>query len=246
MAKSQEHGEPQDELPLSTIDTADPPTLSATVTGNEPKLWTISHSTYLDMGGLHVEAEDPTRPGRKWNGSIFIDMLDPKGGTFESSHSPLDRLSLSRKEILDKSKGDGLTKSLAVLQIMYFALSVIARKSQDISSSQMEILTLAFASLAVITYLVLWNKPKGIEVPTTINIVRFADDINKAKNVLTELENRDREHGNSINTAFECYSLRKSNVSFYTFVFVLTLFGGLHCLAWISPFRALLSATCGE
>ena len=227
--KSHEHREPQDELPMSRIGTDSPPSLSPNVIGDEAKVWTITHSAYLNMGGLHIEAEDPIQPGHRWSGSIHINILDPSRGAFKPSQSPLDQLSLSRKEILDKSKGDALTKSLAVLQIMYFVLSIIARKSRGISSSQLEVLTLAFATLAVITYLVLWNKPKGIEVPTTIDLVHFTDDISQAECIMEQLNEKEGGRGNSIDAVIERSD--GTNLS-YPFLLITVLFGGLHCLAW--------------
>ena len=212
-------------------ETEAPPDLSTAVTVNESKLWTVTHAIYLNMGGIHVEAEDPTSPGQKWKGSIYSDVLIPSDEISEQSHSLLNHLSLSQKEILDKSKSDGLTKAIAVLQIAYFALSVITRKSQNISSSQLEILTLAFASMAVITYLVLWNKPKGIEVPTTINISHFAEDVDKATGVLSRLKERDNERGNGLWAVFD-RTCEESGLSIGLLFFVPTLFGGLHCLAW--------------
>ena len=74
---------------------------------------------------------------------------------------------MSRNEILDKSKDNGLAKLITTVQIVYFVLSLSARRARGLSISQLEILTLAFAILAVATYIALWDKPKDIQVPAT-------------------------------------------------------------------------------
>ena len=201
-------------------------------TGNEPKLWTLTHTTYLNMGGLHIQVEDPERPGHETICVVPASQMNPRVDMFDNSYSPLTRLSMSRNEILDKAKGDGFTKSITVTQILWFMTSIIVRKSRDLASSQLEILTLAFAVLAVATYLALWNKPKGIEVPTTIHLGRFSDDIGKAREIMKRIKSNGMR-GNSFEAIWDQgVDEATGNNDFRMLLAVMTIFGGLHCLAW--------------
>jgi hypothetical protein len=68
----------------------------------------------------------------------------------------------------DKSKGDAFVKLIAACQVFWFILQVIERANQRLSISQLEIAVTAFGTCAIITYLLLLRKPKGINIPTTL------------------------------------------------------------------------------
>ena len=53
---------------------------------------------------------------------------------------------LSEEDINDRSKGDGLSKGLVVLQTAWFVIQCIARKAQGLVITQLELSTLAFAA----------------------------------------------------------------------------------------------------
>ena len=205
----------------------------------KPKVWTFVHSTYLNMGGLHVRADNPKRPGRKMTSVVYTSLMDPEDDIFDYSHSPLKRLSITRDEILDKDKGDGFTKSITVIQIIWFVVSIIARKLHNLPTSQLEILTLAFALLAVAIYLVLWNKPKGIVVPTTIDLERFSDDASKARKIMKRLR-RERQHGNGLRAACNRFVDEGAPVPYIFIAAIMVVFGGLHCLAWNFAFPSTI------
>ena len=77
----------------------------------------------------------------------------------------------SEKEIQDRSKGDGLSKGLAVLQTSWFIAQCISRKVQGLTITEIELVTVAFAFLNGIMYFLWWNKPVG--VTTSIRIYRL-------------------------------------------------------------------------
>ena len=95
----------------------------------------------------------------------------------------LRHFSIRRNEILDKSKESGLAKIVTTVQIIFFVLSLCARKARGLSISQLEILTLAFAVLAVATYIVLWDKPKDIQVPALICLDQLLDTVEDSRKV---------------------------------------------------------------
>ncbi|KAH6838396.1 hypothetical protein B0I37DRAFT_440096 [Chaetomium sp. MPI-CAGE-AT-0009] len=54
-------------------------------------------------------------------------------------------------EIMDKSKGDWVTKALAILQVAWLRIQLIVRRTQNLTATQLEIMTAAFATCSIIT-----------------------------------------------------------------------------------------------
>ena len=77
---------------------------------------------------------------------------------------------ISKEEIKDKSKEDGVVKLLALLQVLWLLIQLIDRKVTGIPSTQLEITVVGFASSTFITYLFWLRKPKDINVATEVFI----------------------------------------------------------------------------
>lgn len=71
-------------------------------------------------------------------------------------------------ELYDKSKSDTLIKLIALGQIIWLAIKLIARRIHGHPSTQLEIMTLAFAVCTSVTYLLLLRKPQDVKFPITI------------------------------------------------------------------------------
>ncbi|KAF7369908.1 hypothetical protein MSAN_00620300 [Mycena sanguinolenta] len=72
------------------------------------------------------------------------------------------------EEIMDKSKGDALSKGVAFLQGLWFILHCLARVHQHLAVTQLEIATLAFAVVNVFIWLLWWNKPLDVQRPIVV------------------------------------------------------------------------------
>jgi hypothetical protein len=68
----------------------------------------------------------------------------------------------STEEIQDRSKGDGLSKALAVGQTGWFIAQCISRWAAGLAITEMELVTLAFAALNGLIYFLWWNKPLDV------------------------------------------------------------------------------------
>ncbi|KAI9843437.1 MAG: hypothetical protein M1838_002613, partial [Thelocarpon superellum] len=79
---------------------------------------------------------------------------------------------ITAEDLSDRSKGDALVKGLAVLQITWLVIQVVARAVQNLAISLLEVTVLAFASCAILTYLVLWHKPQDVRTPVYIDLPR--------------------------------------------------------------------------
>jgi len=74
----------------------------------------------------------------------------------------------SEKEIRDRSKADMFSKGFAVLQTAWFIIQCISRGAAKLSITELEIVTLAFAILNIITYWLWWDKPFDARCPVPI------------------------------------------------------------------------------
>lgn len=77
-------------------------------------------------------------------------------------------LPVVREEIRDKSKGDLLSKVIAILQMTWFIVQCAARPSQGLAVTELELATLALASLNVVTYFLWWDKPLDVKEPVKV------------------------------------------------------------------------------
>lgn len=85
-----------------------------------------------------------------------------------AARNEIDFPSVTEREIQDKSKGDMLSKGLVVVQTGWFVLECIARGIEHLSITELELVTLSFATLNLVTYGLWWNKPLHVQCPIPI------------------------------------------------------------------------------
>jgi hypothetical protein len=71
-------------------------------------------------------------------------------------------------DIEDRSKGDALSKGIAILQLAWFILQLVSRYIQNLPTTLLELDTLALAALAGIAYGLWWKKPKDVRRPYAV------------------------------------------------------------------------------
>lgn len=128
----------------------------------------------------HVSLAANARPRRSWiqenrkkycreqlaplQGDVWV--LDSKQLILARKHKIIERLrSLDVEEIEDKSKIDVFLRILAVVQVLWFAIELMARKVLQVPSSALEISTVAFVACALLLYIIEWPKSKDVSVP---------------------------------------------------------------------------------
>jgi len=89
---------------------------------------------------------------------------------------PEIRIRITEDEITDRSKGDALSKIIFILQSSWFIMQCVARRVQGLSLTQLELTTLALASLNGITFLIWWDKPLGACMPVRVYLKRKLTD----------------------------------------------------------------------
>jgi len=70
---------------------------------------------------------------------------------------------ISKAEIDDKSKGDAISKGFVILQTGWFVAQCIARGVQGLPITELELITVAFAALNFVMYLLWWEKPLNVQ-----------------------------------------------------------------------------------
>jgi hypothetical protein len=76
---------------------------------------------------------------------------------------------ITESEIQDRSKGDTLSKGIVILQTSWFLGQCIARGTTGLAITELELMTLAFASLNIVTYFFWWNKPVDVRYPELVH-----------------------------------------------------------------------------
>jgi hypothetical protein len=74
----------------------------------------------------------------------------------------------SDAEIRARSKGDGLSKMLTVMQLLWFTAQAIGRHVQGKAVSLLEVAALAFVSMAILSYIFWFKRPQGLSSPFVI------------------------------------------------------------------------------
>ncbi|KAJ7834856.1 hypothetical protein B0H13DRAFT_2369612 [Mycena leptocephala] len=72
------------------------------------------------------------------------------------------------RDIADKSKGDALSKGVALAQGLWFTTQCLARLHQRLAITELEVATLAFAVVNILIWLLWWSKPLDVREPIVI------------------------------------------------------------------------------
>ncbi|MCJ1385144.1 hypothetical protein MMC17_008263 [Xylographa soralifera] len=111
--------------------------------------------------------QDVLLPHVPWRGTWALSAVQLLYAYHTGIISDIPRLSI--EELSDRSKGDALIKTFALVQITWLIIQIIARACQNLAVTLLEISVLAIAGCAVATYILLWHKPQDVMVPTYID-----------------------------------------------------------------------------
>ena len=89
---------------------------------------------------------------------------------------PEFKIQVTARDIADRSKGDALAKTILIFQSSWFIFQCIIRHVQGLSLTQLELTTLALASLNGVTSILWWEKPLGVEAPMRVYMKRKLTD----------------------------------------------------------------------
>jgi hypothetical protein len=121
------------------------------------KGWTVTHGFVAWMGGFMLYFNGKPRA-----------TLTPKELERFVNEGSVEMPIITEADIEDRSKGDALSKGIAILQLAWFVLQLVARYVQNLPITLLELDTLAVAALTCISYGFWWKKPKDMGRPYAI------------------------------------------------------------------------------
>jgi hypothetical protein len=74
----------------------------------------------------------------------------------------------TEQELHNQSKSDGLAKTLVFLQTLWFVTQCIARRVENLPTTELEIVTLAYTTINVGIFLAWWDKPRNVDCPIRV------------------------------------------------------------------------------
>jgi len=114
--------------------------------------WTTTHGFLVIMGGfMEYEGNTPIRV-------LLPNQLESYSLTGNGNFPRI-----SKAEIEDRSKGDAISKGAVILQTGWFVTQCIARRAQGLPITELELVTVAFAALNFVIYVLWWDKPLHVQ-----------------------------------------------------------------------------------
>jgi hypothetical protein len=122
------------------------------------------------MGGFHLFRRPAGEPGQNVNSFIPNENDIPlhplsinalRDGEFEYTMP-------TEKEIKDRGKSNWLAKALVLVQTTWFVMQCIARGIRHLPVTELEIVTLAYATMSFGIYLFWWDKPLNVGCPIRV------------------------------------------------------------------------------
>ncbi|KAI9453887.1 hypothetical protein F5148DRAFT_985394 [Russula earlei] len=127
--------------------------------------WTTTHGFFAIMGGF-----------MEYEGNRPIRVLLPEELNSYSLTGNGDFPRIAKEEIEDKSKGDAISKTLVILQTGWFVVQCIARGVRGLPVTELELVTVAFATLNFVMYILWWDKPLNVQRGVRVYKKRDADE----------------------------------------------------------------------
>ncbi|KAF2122333.1 hypothetical protein BDV96DRAFT_640381 [Lophiotrema nucula] len=214
--------------------------------------WTITHTYFANMGGM-VSLRCLEDRGKR-GGRVSLVPITTKRMLkccIPGNHCHLQTLSsgLDEREIQDKSKADWLVKIYAVLQIGWLAISIITRLARSLPISQLEVVTVAFSGVAIVTYAANWPKPKDVDVPLLLKCPEAPAKIcaHPGCNYTEHRQDRFTKRLLGSNKIYDAQTRMQNDavdmdteleIPLITYILTISaaIFGGIHCIAWTSEF----------
>ncbi|TFK57961.1 hypothetical protein BDN72DRAFT_966449, partial [Pluteus cervinus] len=124
--------------------------------------WTMAHGHFTQMGGFCREDNEHV---------IFTPALIE---LIEQDRVNIKGLRLTEKDINDRSKGDYLSKGFITLQTTWFILECITRLVTHLPLTELEVITLGYATLNIATFMFWFDKPLNVNRPNYLEIYSHA------------------------------------------------------------------------
>ncbi|KAL9616687.1 MAG: hypothetical protein Q9160_008475 [Pyrenula sp. 1 TL-2023] len=133
--------------------------------------WSMSHSFYVDMGGLHLRSPDyPSFP------------INSRQLHFLVTRDYVAYPQLQKNQIRDKNKVDPTLRFITLIQTLFFSISLLVRAAQKLAITALELSTAAFVVLSFASTILWLHKPGDVEecdfIETSVPIATIMADSN--------------------------------------------------------------------
>jgi hypothetical protein len=146
--------------------------------------WSIRHSFYLDMGGVHLQCRD-------WKAF----PINSRQLLYLAEHGHVKIPKIETSHIRDRNKVDGLLRIITLAQTLWFVADLFARLIQGLAITLFELSTMALVAVSACTTFCWYYKPADVTMPETLHtetsidtILREAGDIAKEPYYYTPLD----------------------------------------------------------
>jgi hypothetical protein len=208
-----------------------------------PKGWTPTHSFFAVMGGFFDSSTEKVVDGHtiasSKNSLDEYDLIIREGGMRRA-------VTISKEEILDRSKGDDLGKLVIVLQTLWFVTQYLGRWIDHLPKTQLEVMTLAYATLTVVVYCLWWHKPLNVQYPIAVSKVHpppsTAHPPPSIASYPPSIAHYPPPFAHYPGVGIFQYTRlpKPKKVERFLAIMIVSvvsvIFGGIHCLAWNFPF----------
>ncbi|KAK0432796.1 hypothetical protein EV421DRAFT_1460040 [Armillaria borealis] len=162
----------------------------------------MTHGFFISMGGFIGKNEHPITVASFFYRDTSGLVHGVIGGEIRPDLDISPISSVTKDELMDKSKGDALSKSISLLQTTWFVVQYFSRITLSLPTTPLETATLAFALLNFCNYILWWHKPLDVQYPLNfptidgmalgcprreISILRFGSEGSKSSISLVQL-----------------------------------------------------------
>ncbi|KAJ5319457.1 uncharacterized protein N7506_012161 [Penicillium brevicompactum] len=125
------------------------------------KEWSIKHAWFADMGGFLITYPGEDMPSFPVDAKQLCSLV-------KDGYLPYPEL--DEDEIEDKSKSSGLAKLFTIAQACWFTFNTIFRFAQGLVVTTLEITTLSFILVFLVTSFCWYHKPMDVNRPITLEL----------------------------------------------------------------------------
>jgi hypothetical protein len=122
--------------------------------------WTRAHAFFLIMGGFTLHERG--KP---------VQVLEARELEKLWEAGKIKWPTVTKEEIADRSKGDYLSKTIVLFQTTWFVGQCIARGAYGLTVTELEVVTVAFASLTGVIYYLWWDKPLDVRCSIPVHLL---------------------------------------------------------------------------
>jgi hypothetical protein len=148
--------------------------------------WTITHTFFAEMGGFVLRYRRPPLGNDDDDETRSTTLIRLPVSGIDIAYLLRKRIiklpSITREEIKERSKADSFAKIVACCQLIWLVIQSVARASQSLPITQLELVTLLDAFCALLTYIAWFQKPYNLmsTAAVYIDVCRIPADVEEA------------------------------------------------------------------